>query len=114
LRQRGIEKRTDYFPPNCAREKEEHPNDRVAAQPFIVEDPEWISFKEALSDLKEALGSDETYDEDFCKGILRRLESLAPFGSWGDRTDFYFVLSVLKGSKPVNKLHAMLVVQMCC
>jgi hypothetical protein len=90
-------------------EKHEHLNDRVAAQPVIVEDPEWISFKEALSNLKEALGTD---DEDFCKGILRQLESLVPFGSWGDRTDFYFVLSVLKDSKPVNKLHAMLVVQM--
>jgi hypothetical protein len=95
--------------------KREHPNDRIAAQPLIVEEPEWISFKEALSDLKAALGTDktdETDDEDFYKGILRQLESLAPFGSWGDRTDFYFVLSVLKDSKPVNKLHAMLVVQM--
>jgi hypothetical protein len=92
--------------------KQEQLNDRVAAQPVIVEDPEWISFKEALSNLKEALGTDETDDEDFCKGILRQLESLASFGSWGDRTDFYFVLSVLKDAKPVNKLHAMLVVQM--
>jgi hypothetical protein len=85
----------------------QNPNEPVARH-FIVEDQEWIAFERALSDLKEALGTD---DEDFCKGILRQLERLTPYGDWGDQTDFYFVLSVLKDAKPVDKSHAMLEVQ---
>lgn len=88
---------------------EKEGDDRTAARSFIVEDEEWIAFERAVSDLKEALGTD---DEGFCKGILRQLEGLTPFGHWGDRTDFDFVLSVLKDAKPVDKLHTMHVVQM--
>ena len=84
-------------------------NDPPAARGLTFEDEEWIAFERALSALKEALGTD---DADFCIGILRQLEGLAPFGHWGDRTDFNFVLSVLKSAKPVDVLHAMLVLQM--
>ena len=83
-------------------------NDRPAAKGFAVEDQEWIAFERALSDLKEALRTD---DEDFCKGILRQLQRLTPYGDRGDQTDFYFVLSVLKDAKPVDESHAMLEVQ---
>jgi hypothetical protein len=82
---------------------------RPAARGNIVEDQEWIAFERGVSALKEALGTD---DEDFCKGILRQLERLTPYGDWGDQTDFYFVISALKDAKPVDKSHAMLAVQM--
>jgi hypothetical protein len=84
-------------------------NDRPAAKGFAVEDLDGIAFEHALSDLKEALGTD---DEDFCKGILVQLKRLTPYGHGTDQTDFNFVLSVLKDEKPFNKLHAMQVVQM--
>jgi hypothetical protein len=84
-------------------------NDRPAARGIIAENKEWIAFERGVSALKEALGTD---DEDFCKGILRQLERLTPYGDWGDQTDFYFALSILKDAKPVDRSHAMLAVQM--
>src|SRR5262249_41038229 len=84
-------------------------NDPPAARGVTVEDEDWNAFERALSALMEALGTD---DAGFCTGILRQLERLAPFGHWGDQTDFYFVLSVVKDARPVDKFHAMLYVQM--
>jgi hypothetical protein len=84
-------------------------NDQPAARGIIVEDKEWIAFEHGVAALKNALGTD---DDDFCKGILRQLERLTPYGDWGDQTDFSFVLSVLKDAKPIDKLHAMLAMKM--
>jgi hypothetical protein len=84
-------------------------NDGLAARGIAVEDQDWIAFERGVAALKYVLGTD---DEDFCKGILRQLEGLTPYSDRGDQTDFYFVLSVLKDAKPVDKPHAMLAVKM--
>jgi hypothetical protein len=55
-----------------------------------------------------ALGID---DDDFSTGIVYQLEKLTNWGNWGPQYDFDFVLSVLKDARPVDKLRAMLYVQ---
>ncbi|MFY9838288.1 MAG: hypothetical protein WAK55_17820, partial [Xanthobacteraceae bacterium] len=82
---------------------------QYAGKGFAVEDDNWIAFEHARSRLKWVLGID---DDDFCAGILRQLEKLTNWRYWADRSDFDFVLSVLKDANPVDKLHALLHVQM--
>jgi hypothetical protein len=84
------------------------PSDEPVAQCLVVEDEDWIELEYECSRLKQALGID---DDDFCMGILRQLEKLTNFRHWADRCDFNFVLSVLKDARPVDKLHAMIYVQ---
>jgi hypothetical protein len=46
----------------------------------------------------------------FCRGIARQLYQVTSSEPYSDKADFNFMLSVLKDLRPVDKIHAMLAV----
>jgi hypothetical protein len=74
------------------------------------EDDYYTNREDRLSRLKEALGIE---DRAFCEGLLQQLYRLLPIDEGPEsETDFNFVLSFLKSPKPVDKPHAVLLLQM--
>jgi hypothetical protein len=82
------------------------PNNAPAVQPFVVEDEDWNRLKGRYWRLRWVLGID---DDDFCEGLVYQLSEILRYD---DETNFEFVLSFLKDAKPVDNLHATLLVQM--
>jgi hypothetical protein len=86
------------------------PKDGAAAVRITGEDDYWIIREYNCSRLKEALGID---DNDFCEGIYQQLDNLLSIeDGTQNRRNFDFVLSVVRSLKPVDKLHATLLIQM--
>jgi hypothetical protein len=84
--------------------------DEPAAVRITGEDDYWIIRECNCSRLKDALGID---DNDFCEGIYQQLDNLLSIeDGTQNRRNFDFVLSVVRSPKPVDKLHAMQLIQM--
>src|SRR5690348_14958781 len=75
------------------------PNRGPAVQGFVVEDEDWIRLKYRYLRLKWVLGID---DDDFCVGLVYQLSEVMRYD---DETNFEFVLSFLRGAKPIDNLH---------
>ncbi len=76
---------------------------------ILIEEDYWEQLDRDVVRVQEALGID---DDDFCRGIVRLLYQVTSSDLRGGRTDFGFILSVLKDLKPVDKIHAMFAVNM--
>lgn len=79
----------------------------LAGTRFFVEEDYWEQLYRDMVRLREALGID---DDVFCRGITRQLYQVTASEPNSDKADFNFLLSVLNGLKPVDKVHAMLAV----
>lgn len=86
--------------------KSEHPNHKQVVRITGEDDDYWSRLEADAFLIKKALGID---DNEFCKEIANEVYGL---GGLSDNALFDFVVSVLKDSRPVDKLHALLSVQM--
>ena len=80
---------------------------RLAGERFFVEDDFREQLDRDIVRAQEALGID---DDAFCRVIVRRLYQVTVSALHGEKEDFNFMLSVLKDLRPVDKIHAMLAV----
>ena len=78
---------------------------RLAGERFFVEDDFSEQLDRDIVRAQEALGID---DDAFCRVIVRRLYRVTVSAPHGEKEDFNFMLSVLKDLGPVDKIHAML------
>jgi hypothetical protein len=92
--------------PNRAKESQQQ-SDRPARHRFFIEDYYGEELDRDVVRVREAIGID---DDAFCRVIAGRRYQVTAGEPYGDKADFNFMLSVLKDLRPVDKIHAMLAV----